>query len=253
MEPFCVVTYVILHLLIAIVAIMWVHNDAEERGRNGCLWALLVFFLGIPGIIVWLVIREELGQGGYRASPSPPATKPAQTRGGYAEADAFYREISRLYLQLKQRNISEVQFQEEKARAIEALKGKKGASPEDYVGRLVSFIESGILTEDDVAQIKENLTMDEDPHSKNKRSQSFIQEQNPPQKAGFFDQQQLIADYLRSSDPAMEAELAANNLPVDADELVKVLDTTRLIDLYRETGGQVFAAELRRRGMEQFL
>ena len=41
-----------------ILSIFWAYNDAEKRGKSGCLVALLVFLLTWPvGLIIWLLIR----------------------------------------------------------------------------------------------------------------------------------------------------------------------------------------------------
>ena len=40
-----------------LVVTIWVYKDAEERGMNGLLWALLVFVGNIIGLIVYLIVR----------------------------------------------------------------------------------------------------------------------------------------------------------------------------------------------------
>ncbi len=45
--------------IVGILAIFWVYNDANERGTSGCLWALIVFWLGIPGLLIYLVVRPK--------------------------------------------------------------------------------------------------------------------------------------------------------------------------------------------------
>jgi Na+/proline symporter len=47
-------------LAVFLYSIFWAYNDAEKRGKSGCLVALLVFLLSWPvGLIVWLVIRPQ--------------------------------------------------------------------------------------------------------------------------------------------------------------------------------------------------
>lgn len=47
-------------LAVFIWSIVWAYNDAERRGKSGCLVALLVFLLTWPaGLILWLLIRPE--------------------------------------------------------------------------------------------------------------------------------------------------------------------------------------------------
>ncbi|MBN2199440.1 MAG: zinc ribbon domain-containing protein [Candidatus Aminicenantes bacterium] len=45
----------ILWLLLAV----WVYKDAEGRGMNGLLWALLVFVGNLIGLIIYLIVRSE--------------------------------------------------------------------------------------------------------------------------------------------------------------------------------------------------
>lgn len=46
-------------------SIVWSYNDAESRGKSGCLVALLVALLSWPiGLIVWVVLRPENGYRG---------------------------------------------------------------------------------------------------------------------------------------------------------------------------------------------
>lgn len=43
---------------IYVFSIVWAYNDAQGRGKSGCLVAILVAFLSWPiGLIVWLVFR----------------------------------------------------------------------------------------------------------------------------------------------------------------------------------------------------
>lgn len=42
-------------------SIIWVYNDAEKRGTNGVLVALLVALVSWPlGLIVWLILRPDV-------------------------------------------------------------------------------------------------------------------------------------------------------------------------------------------------
>jgi hypothetical protein len=43
-----------------IYSVFWAYQDAEKRGKSGCLVALLVLLLSWPvGLILWLVVRPE--------------------------------------------------------------------------------------------------------------------------------------------------------------------------------------------------
>jgi len=47
-------------IIVYIWSIVWAYNDAEKRGKSGCLVALLVFLLTWPvGLIAGLVFRPE--------------------------------------------------------------------------------------------------------------------------------------------------------------------------------------------------
>lgn len=50
-------------LLQAVLAI-WVGLDANRRGLNGILWGLLVFFTGIVGLIVYLLVGPVMQRSG---------------------------------------------------------------------------------------------------------------------------------------------------------------------------------------------
>ncbi len=50
----------LLLLVLYVGSIIWAYSDAEERGKSGCLVALLVIFLTWPvGLIAWLVFRPD--------------------------------------------------------------------------------------------------------------------------------------------------------------------------------------------------
>jgi len=51
-----------LWFLINIILLVWAYKDAEKYHQNGCLVGALIFFAGIPGILVWLLIRDNLSK-----------------------------------------------------------------------------------------------------------------------------------------------------------------------------------------------
>ena len=61
----------IIWLLIAI----WVYKDAEKRRKSGIVWFLVVFILGIIGIIIWFLVRPPITEapGQHVAQPGAPA------------------------------------------------------------------------------------------------------------------------------------------------------------------------------------
>lgn len=46
-------------LVIWIFVIVWVYRDAESRGMNGVLWALLVFIGNLIGLLIYLIVRSN--------------------------------------------------------------------------------------------------------------------------------------------------------------------------------------------------
>ena len=56
-------------LIIWILVIAWVYRDAERRGMNGILWALLVLIGNLIGLIIYLIVRSDIVPA-QRAAPS---------------------------------------------------------------------------------------------------------------------------------------------------------------------------------------
>ena len=54
--------------IIWIMVIVWVYRDAERRGMNGVLWALLVFIGNLIGLLIYLIVHTD----SVPASKSPP-------------------------------------------------------------------------------------------------------------------------------------------------------------------------------------
>jgi uncharacterized membrane protein YhaH (DUF805 family) len=46
-------------LALWIFVCVWVYRDAQERGMNGLLWALLVLIGHVIGLIIYLIVRSE--------------------------------------------------------------------------------------------------------------------------------------------------------------------------------------------------
>jgi hypothetical protein len=63
------VLYLII-LVVWIIVAIWAYKDAEKRGMNGLLWALVVFFLGLIGLIIYIVVRSGAGGGGQQQGGS---------------------------------------------------------------------------------------------------------------------------------------------------------------------------------------
>ncbi len=76
-------------LILWIAVIVWVYRDAERRGMNGVLWALLVFIGNLIGLIIYLIIRTDTSPDSDEEEeeedtmlPCPSCKKPVEP--GYA-------------------------------------------------------------------------------------------------------------------------------------------------------------------------
>jgi RNA polymerase subunit RPABC4/transcription elongation factor Spt4 len=52
-------SFSLLFFIIWIFVVVWVYRDAERRGMNGVLWALLVFIGNLIGLVIYLIMRQE--------------------------------------------------------------------------------------------------------------------------------------------------------------------------------------------------
>jgi hypothetical protein len=69
-------------LALWIYVIVWVYRDAERRGMNGLLWALLVLVGNIVGLIIYLIIRSEtLGRPRVESTEKCPGCGTGIARG----------------------------------------------------------------------------------------------------------------------------------------------------------------------------
>lgn len=62
-----------------------------------------------------------------------------------------------------------------------------------------------------------------------------------------------VYDYLVSGSAAAKKELEKKGIATEREELLRQLNVLKLIDLYRRNEDKVFAEELKRRGLSQFL
>lgn len=60
----------LLLLILWIIVVIWVYRDAERRGMNGVLWALLIFVGNFVGLIIYLIVRNEEFRGRVAAEPT---------------------------------------------------------------------------------------------------------------------------------------------------------------------------------------
>lgn len=58
-----VIAFFIAYYVILIVISIWTYKDAKKRGaETPVLWLIVVLFGGILGLIVWLIIRKDIGK-----------------------------------------------------------------------------------------------------------------------------------------------------------------------------------------------
>ena len=75
----------ILIFILWLVAIFWIYGDAERRGMNGILWALLVLVGNIVGLIIYLILRtgslpvQQTGAFTAAGDCCPACTKPVRS------------------------------------------------------------------------------------------------------------------------------------------------------------------------------
>lgn len=67
LSSFSFFSFLLMALWIAVI--VWVYRDAERRGMNGILWALLVFIGNLIGLLIYLIVRN-----GPVTSPASPGT-----------------------------------------------------------------------------------------------------------------------------------------------------------------------------------
>jgi len=63
-------------LILWIAVLVWVYRDAERRKMNGALWALLVFFGNLVGLIIYLIVRSDHPPAEATPASAPHATAP---------------------------------------------------------------------------------------------------------------------------------------------------------------------------------
>lgn len=49
----------VIFLLAYLVSLFWVYQDAEKRGKTGCMWLLLIYFTFPFGLIAYLSLRDK--------------------------------------------------------------------------------------------------------------------------------------------------------------------------------------------------
>lgn len=49
----------ILMLVLYLGSLVWLYQDAQGRGKTGCLWVLIVFFTWPFGLIAYILLRDQ--------------------------------------------------------------------------------------------------------------------------------------------------------------------------------------------------
>ena len=65
----------VIAFIIGILLAIWAYSDAKKNcDENPIIWFLVVFFLGLIGLIIYLVVRKNKCQQNYayQAPPPPP-------------------------------------------------------------------------------------------------------------------------------------------------------------------------------------
>ncbi len=67
----------LIFLFFWVMVIVWVYRDAERRGMEGVLWAFIVFFTHVIGLIIYAIVRSGKPAKQDSVKPVDPATPPA--------------------------------------------------------------------------------------------------------------------------------------------------------------------------------
>ncbi len=52
-------TFILILFIVWIYVVVWVARDANKRGASGTLWGILAFFLGLIGVLIYLIARPK--------------------------------------------------------------------------------------------------------------------------------------------------------------------------------------------------
>ena len=85
----------VIFLLIAIFAAVWIYKDANKRGKSGALWAVIMFIatwfafpIGTIIIaVIWILVRPPIGMPG---GPPPQYGPPPQQPGYPPQQPPYY-------------------------------------------------------------------------------------------------------------------------------------------------------------------
>lgn len=59
------VLFSLIFLGLVVAVLVWVYRDADRRGINGGIWVAIVLFLNIPGLLLYLALRDYLSRPRY--------------------------------------------------------------------------------------------------------------------------------------------------------------------------------------------
>jgi hypothetical protein len=63
-------------IIIRVLILIWVYKDAEKRGASGVMWVIIVFLLGIIGLIIYLIVRPKVPVAPPPGMMPPPGYAP---------------------------------------------------------------------------------------------------------------------------------------------------------------------------------
>ena len=145
----------------------WAYGDAKRKCMDSpIVWALVVFFLGLIGLIIYFVVRKDKCQKNQPPSyvvppPPPPPATPRETTG--------YRERARLtktslenddklqkLAELYEAGLLTREEYEEKKRVLERKRRGESELTEKFRS-LKELRDEGILTEEEYQRKKEEL------------------------------------------------------------------------------------------------
>ena len=76
---FFVITMIIVGVILFVLYIkllIWVYRDAQKRNMDEVIWLLIVFFTGLIGLIIYLIVRDPLMAKKTEQAPEPKTPQP---------------------------------------------------------------------------------------------------------------------------------------------------------------------------------
>ncbi|KXA94704.1 hypothetical protein AKJ36_02415 [candidate division MSBL1 archaeon SCGC-AAA259I07] len=116
--------FLIFWIVLGFIFCAIVYKDAKKRNANAGLWAVMAFFLGLIGVILWLVARPDKPSDEKKTKRVDAV---GDRRGKQEEKDA----VAELDERLAEGEISEKTYQEVKERLEKRSKKREKEKPPD--------------------------------------------------------------------------------------------------------------------------